>query len=173
MLSALLDHPCSYLISSDLVWSCLEQKEVECIVNIYIHIYSLWIYIHISIDILLTHSPTPTLLGLTPTSPLQLCLALYYNQHVASTINQLYIAKVSFVSSRGLGIIARWPPGPLRGLLTPLRPSTWFLYLLATSMLLMATRPSTWFRDSSAATPPRPPLRVVPLLVDKVVGDIY
>jgi hypothetical protein len=113
-----------------------------------------------------------------------LCQALYYNQHVALTINQLYIAKVSFVSPRGLGIIARWPPGPPRGLRTPLRPSTWSLGHLVTSLLMIATtwfgdlsaaappRPSTWFRDPSAATPPRPPLRIVPLLVDKVVSDI-
>jgi hypothetical protein len=65
-----------------------------------------------------------------------------------------------------------------------LQPSTWSLGHLVTSLLMMATtwfgdlsaaappRPSTWFRDSSAATPPRPHLRVVPLLVDKVVGDI-
>jgi hypothetical protein len=51
-------------------------------------------------------------------------------------------------------------------------------------MLLMATtwfgdlsaatppRPSTWFRDPFVAAPHRPHLRVVPLLVDKVVGDI-
>jgi hypothetical protein len=34
----------------------------------------------------------------------------------------------------------------------PLRPSTWFLYHLVTSLLMMAT---TWFGDLSAATPPR------------------
>jgi hypothetical protein len=67
----------------------------------------------------------------------------------------------------------------------PLRPSTWSLGHLVTSLLMMATtwfedlsaatppRPSTWFRDSSAATPPWPHLRIVPLLVDKVVGDIF
>jgi hypothetical protein len=59
----------------------------------------------------------------------------------------------------------------------PLRPSTWFLLLMATTWFgdfsaAAPPRPSTWFRDPSAATPPRPHLRVVPLLVDKVVGDI-
>jgi hypothetical protein len=52
---------------------------------------------------------------------------------------------------------------------------------LVTYILVMATTwsrdpssaappwPSTWFRDPSAAAPPRPPLSVVPLLVDNIM----
>jgi hypothetical protein len=134
--------------------------------------------------LLLLHTTHTTVL---PSSPpllgnIQLCQALYYNQHVASTINQLYITKVSFVMATTgprdhRAMPARPPTRAADPSSAPLRPSTWFLYHLVTSILLMATtwfgdlsaaappRPSTWFRDSSAATPPRPPLRVVPLLM--------
>jgi hypothetical protein len=60
------------------------------------------------------------------------------------------------------------PSSALHVVPLPQLATTWFGDLSAAT----PPRPSTWFRDSSAATPPRPPLRVVPLLVDKVVGDI-
>jgi hypothetical protein len=146
-----------------------------------------------AIAILLLHTTHTTVL---PNSPpllgnIHLCHAIYYNQHVASLINQLYIAKVSCVFTRPRdhrAMAARPPTRAADPSSAPLRPSTWSLGHLITSLLMLATtwfgdlsrdlsaatppRPSTWFRDSSAATPPRPHLRIVPLLVDKVVGDI-